>query len=389
MKKISYVTVVNEHFEPLLEQLIRSHQLFSRIDLTVYTINFEIKNKNYSNITFIKMVDENLLEFDSTGKNKYIKNEYEKHKYSTLMKPKVLKKFSDSYDYYFFIDADILLTKNSDVLVINTINEFGFCKFPISVKYFHQYSDTHGPTEPVLDKFGGLNPKSLNYYPLIELYNTDFNKIDYLTTYCIFYTKQCYDFIDEVERICFDDNVIKDYDKYLPLGDETVFNYLYSKYNFSEFISSYLCYDISPFLTISDSINNLKKINNFVSFIHTKRYISENPYIKNFSNTNIDEYNQIFETLLNQENSNTKINVYSIEKSNTGDFIFFNLNDDYSGLYTVTLVSLYRPNEEHIFTMNLSDDINFFITKHNDLWVKDTHLVIKKGKIIKDIKKLI
>ena len=73
MLKISYTTIVNEHFEPYLQQLIRSHQMFSRIDLTVYTVNFEIKNNEYSNVNFIKFVDENLQEFDENGKNKYIK----------------------------------------------------------------------------------------------------------------------------------------------------------------------------------------------------------------------------------------------------------------------------------------------------------------------------
>ena len=44
-----------------------------------------------------------------------------------------------------------------------------------------------------------------------------------------------------------------------------------------------------------------------------------------------------------------------------GDIIYFNLNDDYNGDYKLTIVSLFRPNEEQIFTMNLCDNINFFI----------------------------
>ena len=186
MLKITYTTVVNENYIPYLDLLIKSHQMFSRIDLTVYTVNFEIKNNKYGNVNFIQLVDGNLQEFDNTGKNKYIKNDYEKHKYTTLLKSRVLKKFLDLYDYYFFIDADGLLTKNSDTLVINTINEFGFCKFPISVKYFHQYSTTHNPTENIFNENGDCNPKSLGYYPLIELYNTEFSVIDYLTTYCVY-----------------------------------------------------------------------------------------------------------------------------------------------------------------------------------------------------------
>jgi hypothetical protein len=61
MLKISYTTIVNRDFEPYLEQLIKSHQMFSRIDLTVYTINFEIKNDKYSNVNFVVFTDENLL----------------------------------------------------------------------------------------------------------------------------------------------------------------------------------------------------------------------------------------------------------------------------------------------------------------------------------------
>jgi hypothetical protein len=392
MLKISYTTIVNEHFEPYLQQLIKSHQMFSRIDLTVYTVNFEIKNNEYSNVNFIKYIDENLQEFDETGKNKYIKNEYEKHKYTTLLKSKVLKKFSDLYDYYFFIDADGLLTKNSDTLVINTINEFGFCKFPISVKYFYDYSTTHKYTETYFNEMGVFNPKALGYYPLIDLYKTEFSQIEYLTTYCVYYTKECIDFLDEVEKICFDDNVIKDYDRYLPLGDETVFNYLYSKYNFNKFISSYLCFDINSHLEISEMINNLKLLNNFISFIHTKRY---NPNLqdgKKFDDLKINEYDQIFEVLQERESLDSKINITSFEKQPDLDIIRFNLNGDFNSNFNVRLVSLFRPNEEYSFNMGLYNNVNFFITKKNNGWVKDLYLIITHfkgyGNIIKDCVKI-
>ena len=392
MLKISYTTIVNEHFEPYLQQLIKSHQMFSRIDLTVYTVNFEIKNNEYSNVNFIKLIDENLQEFDETGTNKYIKNEYEKHKYTTLLKSKVLKKFSDLYDYYFFIDADGLLTKNSDTLVLNTINEFGFCKFPISVKYFYQYSTTHKYNENYFDNMGVFNPKALAYYPLIELYQTEFSQIEYLTTYCVYYTKECVDFLDEVEQICFDDNVIKDYDRYLPLGDETVFNYLYSKYNFSKIISSYLCFDVNPWLEISEVINNLKLLNNFISFIHTKRYNPDLQDNKKINDIKINDYEQIFEVLQEIESLESKINVMSFEKQPELDIIKFNLNGDYDSNFNLKIVSLFRPNEEYSFNMHLQDNVNFFIAKKNNGWVRDLHLITAHfkgyGNIIKDCVKI-
>jgi hypothetical protein len=392
MLKISYTTIVNRDFEYYLHQLIKSHQMFSRIDLTVYTINFEIKNNEYKNVNFVTFIDENLQEFEDTGKNKYIKNEYEKHKYTTLLKSKVLKNFSDLYDYYFFIDADGLLTKNSDTLVINSINEFGFCKFPISVKYFYQYSTTHKYKEKVFYESGIFNPKSLGYYPLIELYGTDFNQIDYLTTYCVYYTKECIDFLDEVEKICFDENVIKDYDKYLPLGDETVFNYLYSKYNFNNFISSYLCFDINPEVDMMVVKNNLKLLNNFISFIHTKRYVPNLEHIKKFNNLKIEDYNQIFEVLQEKEEINSNINVTSFNTTNGLDIINFNLNGDYNSNYNLKVVSLFRPNEEYSFNIDLHDNVNYFVGKKSDVWIKDLHLLITYfngyANIIKDCVKI-
>jgi len=392
MLKITYTTVVNENYRPYLDLLIKSHQMFSRIDLTVYTVNFEIKNNKYSNVNFIQLVDENLLEFDNTGKNKYIKNEYEKHKYTTLLKSKVLKKFLDLYDYYFFIDADGLLTKNSDTLVINTINEFGFCKFPVSVKYFYQYSTTHKYNENVFNESGVFNPKSLGYYPLIELYNTEFSEIDYLTTYCVYYTKECVDFLNEVEEICFDDTVIKDYDKYLPLGDETVFNYLYSKYNFNKFISAYLCFNVNPWLEISKVKNNLKLLNNFISFIHTKRYHLDLQDEKNFNNLKFNDYEEIFEVLQEKESLDSKINITSFKKQAGLDIVNFNLNGDFNSDFNLRIISLFRPNEEYSFNINLQDNINYFVGKKSDVWIKDLHLLITYfngyNNIIKDCVKI-
>ena len=185
MKNTTYVTLVNKHYEPYLEQLIKSHQMFSRIHLIVYTINFEILDSPYKNIEFIKYDDENILEYETTGENKYIKNDFEKHKYTTLLKPKILKNFFDSYDYYFFIDCDILLTKNSDTLFTNVISEFGFSKFPISVKYFYQYSTSHNPTENIFNEYIYFN----NILCLFLTLHYSINRFVYniFLTFCPFY----------------------------------------------------------------------------------------------------------------------------------------------------------------------------------------------------------
>jgi hypothetical protein len=203
------------------------------------------------------------------------------------------------------------------------------------------------------------------------------------------YNKSCISFIDEVINICFDPNVISDYKKYLPMGDETVFNYLYSKYNFSKYISSNLCFDVNPFLPINDVINNLEKTKNFVSYIHTKRYITFNPYGKDFSNLRYDEYEQIFNILLSKELCSSNITIYDVKKTENSEEIRFFVNGDYSGYCYVKIISLFRPNNEYKFNITLNNGTIYYIIKEKDVWVKDSHLLIQQNQIIKDVVKIL
>ena len=171
------------------------------------------------------------------------------------------------------------------------------------------------------------------------------------------------------------------------MGDETVFNYLYSKYNFSKYISSNLCFDVSPFLPINDVQNNLEKTKNFVSYIHTKRYTTFDPYGKNFSNLRYDEYQQIFDILLGDESNNSNITICGIRKNETYDEIHFSVKDNYDYCF-VKVMSLFRPNKEYKFNITLNNETIFYIVKENDVWVKDSHLLIEKDGIIKDVVKI-
>jgi hypothetical protein len=390
MKKKCFITIVNEDYKEYVGQLIKSHSLFSNIDLIVYTINFELTDIKSEKVIFKKYFDKNLWEYENSGLNNIIKNQYEKHKYTTLLKPLILKdSLIEEYDDFLFIDCDGLLTKNSDVFFTNILTNVGDYNFPISVKYFYQYSTGHEINVSIFNEDGGYNIKSAGYYPLIELYGTEHHIIDYVATYCMLYNKSCISFIDEVINICFDPNVISDYKKYLPMGDETVFNYLYSKYNFSKYISSNLCFDVNPFLPINDVINNLEKTKNFVSYIHTKRYITFNPYGKDFSNLRYDEYEQIFNILLSKELCSSNITIYDVKKTENSEEIRFFVNGDYSGYCYVKIISLFRPNNEYKFNITLNNGTIYYIIKEKDVWVKDSHLLIQQNQIIKDVVKIL
>jgi hypothetical protein len=390
MKKKCFITIVNQDYKEYVGQLIKSHSLFSNVDLIVYTINFELTDIKSEKVIFKQYFDKNLWEYENSNSNDIIKNQYEKHKYTTLLKPLILKEsLNENYDDFLFIDCDGLLTKNSDVFFTNILTSIGDYDFPISVKYFYQYSTGHEINVPIFNEDGGYNIKSAGYYPLIELYGTEHHIIDYVATYCMLYNKSCISFIDEVINICFDPNVILDYKKYLPMGDETVFNYLYSKYNFSKYISSNLCFDVSPFLPINDVINNLEKTKNFVSYIHTKRYITFNPYGKDFSNLRYDEYEQIFNILLSKELCSSNITIYDVKKTENSEEIRFFVNGDYSGYCYVKIISLFRPNNEYKFNITLNNGTIFYIIKEKDVWVKDSHLLIEQNQIIKDVVKIL
>ena len=390
MKKKCYITIVNEDYFGYMEKLIKSHKLFSNNDFIIYTINFEVENSYSDKITFKKYFDKNLWDYENSNSRDVIKNQYEKHKYTTLLKPLILKEsLLEGYDSYLFIDCDGLLTKNSDIFFNNIINGTDDLKCPISVKYFYQYSTGHGTDEPVFNEDGSFNIKSAGYYPLIELYNTEYHIIDYFTTYCVYYNNSSLNFINEVIDICFNSEVISDYKKYLPMGDETVFNYLYSKYNFNTCLASHLCYDICPFTSLVDTLNNVEKTKNFVSFIHTKRYITDNPYGKDFSLLREDEYEQFFDILLSKNSNETDITVHNVDKKDSHDTIYFSLNNEYEGNCHVKVVSLFRPFKEYVYSVNFSSkNILFYIAKESDVWVRDTNLLIVQNLIIKDSTKI-
>ena len=106
-------------------------------------------------------------------------------------------------------------------------------------------------------------------------------------------------------------------------------NHTYSKYNFREFISSYLCFDINPWLEISEVVNNLKLSNNFISFIHTKRYNPDLHDGKKINDLKTEDYELMFEALQERETRESKINITSFEKQPDLDIIRFSLNGDF------------------------------------------------------------
>ena len=132
----------------------------------------------------------------------------------------------------------------------------------------------------------------------------------------------------------------------------------------------------------------------FNNYFIIKNFDLQNYYKNNseFDDLKINEYDQIFEVLQERESLDSKINITSFEKQPDLDIVRFNLNGDFNSNFNVRVVSLFRPNEEYSFNMGLYNNVNFFITKKNNGWVKDLYLIITHfkgyGNIIKDCVKI-
>jgi hypothetical protein len=139
--------------------------------------------------------------------------------------------------------------------------------------------------------------------------------------------------------------------------------------------------------------NNLRLLNNFISFIHTKRYVPNLQEDKKFNDLKTEDYDCIFEFLQEKEELGSRINVTSFDRGPELDIINFNLDGgDYNSNFNLKIVSLFRPNEECSFNMDLYENVNFFVGKKSDVWIKDLYLLITYfsgySNIIKDCVKI-
>lgn len=376
---ITYTTIVDQNYLPLLNKLIQTHQKFSNINLVIFTINFEIDDVHYNNIEFVKYHDEKLEEYLNHQNNSFIKNDHEKHKYTTTLKPKILKNYLQKFQYFFFIDCDVIFTKNSDKLFLNCIKQFKNTDTPIGTKFFHQYCN-HGNSERIINEDGTINKKSLTYYHLCELYGEDPNTNDYISTYCFYYSNNCYDFFENVDKICqniFEKNL--DTDLYLPLGDETAFNYLYNKNNFKKFISQFLCYNLPFFIDIESSLENLEKLKKIVSFIHTKRYLNKINYLDGLELSD-EEYSKIIEVLSDSSERNNSLKFSYHEKNYVDEYekINFGIDIETPEFLTIKLISISEPHNESFYRIHLQSDLNYFVIKKITFEEDNQYMVIYK-----------
>jgi len=279
-KKLVYLTVSDKGYSGFLRQLCKSHKRFSKIPLICLTVNYE-PDIEYDGFSYLSIHDEDIAKYDLGSEDSRIKTFPERIERLVSLKCKMLSiATSLGYDHFMFIDADCILNRNSDGFFNKMVGIKGETKFPISTYFRSQWSTTHiNPMRGTGNLYIDESERRFSYLPLHNFYGTRFNEIWYKTTFCVYFNKDCKWFFDEANSIIFDPSIPKDSYKYtIPQEDETVFNYLYSKYNFNDGISFIYTTDMFYNVPIERVRKNQKMslISGISSLYHIKYHSAKN-----------------------------------------------------------------------------------------------------------------
>jgi len=315
-EKLAYITVSDEGYSGFLEQLCKSHKRFSEIPLICLTVNYEPKHIQYDGFSYLSMHDEKISMYDLGVDGSGINSFPGRIERLVSLKCKMLEiSTSLGYDHLVFLDADCILNRNTDDFFRKMVRLKGDTKFPISTFYRSQWSTTH--TNPNRET-GGLyhdeRERLFSYLPLHNFYGTEFHEIWYKTTFCMYFNKNCGWFFKEANEIIFDESIPAEKYKYIiPQEDETVFNYLYSKYNFHEGIcfthTSDIFYNVPVWRFKRDY--RLSMMDGVSSLYHVKYHKAKDPNLYDDNERNLvdpEGYDMLIEEL---ESSNLNPSEYT------------------------------------------------------------------------------
>ena len=116
LPKRCFVTHCDEPYVPILQGLLKSHELFSNIPLVVYTINFDydIKQNNVITIRYDADLD------NSPTKHEHYEFGVEGKIKAMMLKPSIIQNcFDIGIEEICYIDSDVIMNNNIDTLFYN------------------------------------------------------------------------------------------------------------------------------------------------------------------------------------------------------------------------------------------------------------------------------
>jgi hypothetical protein len=263
------VTIVNVEYIEIFNKFLNFYNKNCSFDLIVYTVNFDYSHKNTDKIKYISCYDANLVEYEFKNTNKYIKSFSDKYKYLVALKPKIVNQsLLLHYDCFLYLDADCIITPffNNYYSNFNDISK----EYPLCPNYKHDFMIYNGQGVP-FDEDGNMNLSNSLEGKLFDYFKIKQNRSVYRHTYAYIYNKNCKNFFSEANNILFNLDLFNQYDKYFPLLDETVFNFLFWSKKFEKALG------IFPFTDMVLNFNDLidfeifnKKQN--IACLHAKFY---------------------------------------------------------------------------------------------------------------------
>lgn len=359
------VTIVNKEYVEIFNKFLYFYNKNCLFDLIVYTVNFDNSLKNTEKIKYIPFYDSNLIEYEFNKNNEYIKNFSDQYKYLVALKPKIINQsLLLNYDCFLYLDADCVATPylNKYYSEFNDISQ----KYPLCPVYKDDFMIYNGYGSP-FQKDGTINLQYTIEGNLFDHFNINQNRSAYRHTYAYVYNKNCKTFFEKAFLILSDLNLFKDYNKYFPLLDETVFNFLFWVNDFKKSLG------IFPFV---DMYLNFKDLQNFENFINKNKIacLHAKFYKKTFDSSILSDFTEIdhekYSLLEKLCTTNKSFDLY-YNFTIDNEFIVFNF------LFL----------EDKIFSIHIINDLSTFLYKsYNQNYAKNVPYFIsipydKNGKI--------
>lgn len=254
--KKCYILFCDEKYYYLMRNALVLLDKFSEHKVIAYTINF-LPTETFKNVTWERINDYNLLEYQATGKNDLIKNNWDKTMYSCFMKASaVCESLNTHYEEFVYLDVDTFPTKNIDNIFSTAQNMQ--VDHPILSRYHWEYMMYGGKGSP-FTKEGYDETRTLEWWLLKELglthggYERDF----YKTSCFFYYNKNSRHFWEEAARILASETMFKNQNEFF--GDESVINVLLWKYKYKDFFNNERAIHINN----GDQLDTPEKIDRF------------------------------------------------------------------------------------------------------------------------------
>ncbi len=211
--KRCFVAHCDEPYVPILQGLLRSHELFSNIPLVVFTINFDydIVQKNVTTIRY----DADLA--NSPTKHEHHEFGVEGKIKAMMLKPDIIQHcFNIGIEELCYIDSDVIMNDNIDTLFYNIKKIDNYPLLPEAQFKRMKFNEI-------------ITDESISFD---EMKIPKENVVWYRQTNSMLVTQDCKQFIEDWSKLCMDaiswgwfddEETIK---KYVPFHEETLINYL-------------------------------------------------------------------------------------------------------------------------------------------------------------------